>query len=159
MTPWTVACQVALSMEFSGKDIRAGCHFLLQGIFPTQGSNPGLLLCRQILYHLSHGSCTKICQLFFVCFIQSFNCVLLFATPWTAAHQAPLSFNIARSLLKFMSVASVLLYNHLILCHPLLLLPSIFPSIRVFSNESALIPTSNLLNMSASRNSKHTPDC
>ena len=61
-----------------------------------------------------------------------------FVTPWTAASQAPLSFTIYQSLLKLMSIESMMLSNHLILCHPLLLLPSIFPSIRVFSNESAL---------------------
>ena len=61
-----------------------------------------------------------------------------FATPWTAARQAALSFTNSRSLLKLMSIKSVMLSNHLILCHPLLLLPSIFPSIRVFSNESVL---------------------
>ena len=70
--------------------------------------------------------------------VQSLSCVQLSATPWTAAHQAPLSFSISQSLLKFMSVELVMLSNHLILCWPLLLLPSIFPSIRVFSNESAL---------------------
>ena len=59
-------------------------------------------------------------------------------TPWTAAHQASLSFTISQSLLKLMSIESVIPSNHLILCCPLLLLPSIFPSIRVFSNESAL---------------------
>ena len=59
-------------------------------------------------------------------------------TPWTAAHQASLSFTISRSLLKFMSIESVMPSNHLILCHPLLLLPSVFPSIRVFSNASVL---------------------
>ena len=59
-------------------------------------------------------------------------------TPWTAARQASLSITNSRSLLKFMSVASVMPSNHLILCRPLLLLPSICPSIRVFSNESAL---------------------
>ena len=59
-------------------------------------------------------------------------------TPWTAAHQAPLSINNSQSLLKLMSIKSVVPSNHLILCHPLLLLPSIFPSIRVFSNESVL---------------------
>ena len=64
--------------------------------------------------------------------------VQLFATPWTAARQALLSFTIFWSLLRFMSIESVMLSNHLILCHPLLILPSIFPSIRVFSNESAL---------------------
>ena len=62
----------------------------------------------------------------------------LFATLWTAAHQASLSFNICQSLLKLMSTESVMPSNHLILCRPLLLLCSIFPSIRVFSNESVL---------------------
>ena len=62
------------------------------------------------------------------------SCVQLYATPWTSAYQAFLS----QSLLKFMNIMSVTLSNHLILCHLLLLLPSIFPSIRVFSNESAL---------------------
>ena len=57
--------------------------------------------------------------------------------PWTAARQASLSFTISQSLLKFMSIESVMPFNHLILCHPLLLLPSICPSIRVFSNELA----------------------
>ena len=59
-------------------------------------------------------------------------------TSWTAAHQASLSITNSRSLLKLMSIESVIPSNHLILCHPLLLLPSIFPSIRVFFNESAL---------------------
>ena len=64
--------------------------------------------------------------------------VQLFATPWTAAHQASLSLTIFRSLLKFMSIALVMQYSHLILWRPLLLLSSIFPSIRDFSNESAV---------------------
>ena len=63
-----------------------------------------------------------------------FSCVRLFVTPWTAAHQASLSFTISRSLLKLMSIELVMPFNHLILCLPLLL-PSIFPSIRVFSDE------------------------
>ena len=62
----------------------------------------------------------------------------LFAIPWTTAYQASLSFTISQSLLKLMPFESVMPSNHLILCHPLLPLPSIFPSIRVFSNESAL---------------------
>ena len=62
----------------------------------------------------------------------------VFATPWTAACQASLSITNSQSLLKFMSIESVMSSNHLILCHPLLLLPSIFPSIRIFSNESVL---------------------
>ena len=64
--------------------------------------------------------------------------VLLFATPWTAACQASLSFAVSWSLLRFVSIKLVMLSNHLILCHPFLLLLSIFPSIRVFSNELAL---------------------
>ena len=64
----------------------------------------------------------------------SVSCVLLFAIPWTAAYQAPLFFTISRSLLKFISVKTVMLSIYLIRCHPLLLLPSIFPSIRVFSS-------------------------
>ena len=64
--------------------------------------------------------------------------VQLFATPWTSAHQASLSITISQSLLKLMSIESVTPCNHLILCHALLLLPSILPSIRVFSNESVL---------------------
>ena len=70
--------------------------------------------------------------------VQSLSRLRLFATPWTAAHQASLSFTNSRSLLKLKSIKSVMPSNHLILCRPLLLLPSIFPSIRVFSNESFL---------------------
>ena len=68
----------------------------------------------------------------FVVIIQSLSCVQLFVTPWTATHQASLSFTISWSLLKFLSIRSVMLSNHLILWHPLLL-PSIFSSIMVFS--------------------------
>ena len=72
------------------------------------------------------------------CFaVQSPSRVRLFATPWTAARQASLSFAISWNLLKFMSSESVMLSNQLILCHPLLLLPSISPSIRGFSSELA----------------------
>ena len=70
--------------------------------------------------------------------VQSLSRVWLFATPWTTAHQASLSITNSRSLPKFMSIEWVMPSNHLILCRPHLLLPSIFPSIRVFSNESAL---------------------
>jgi len=75
---------------------------------------------------------------FFIISVQSFSHVWLFATPWTAALQASLSVTNPRSPPKHMSIESVMPSNHLILCRPLLLLPSIFPSIRVFSNESAL---------------------
>ena len=70
--------------------------------------------------------------------VQLLSCVRLFATPWTAACQASLSITNSRSLLNFMSIKSVMPSNHLILCHPLPFLPSIFPSIRVFSKESVL---------------------
>jgi len=70
--------------------------------------------------------------------VQSLSRVRLFATPWTAARQASLSITNSQNLPKPMSIESVMPCNHLMLCHPLLPLPSIFPSIRVFSNESAL---------------------
>ena len=74
---------------------------------------------------------------FFVA-VQSLSHVRLFATPWTAAHQASLSFTISQSLLKLISIESVMPSNYLIFYHPLLLLPSIFPSIRIFYSELAL---------------------
>ena len=70
--------------------------------------------------------------------VQSLSRVRLFVIPWSAAHQASLSFTVFRSLLKLMSLESVMPSHHLLLCRPLLLLPSIFPSIRVFPSESAL---------------------
>ena len=70
--------------------------------------------------------------------VQSLSHVWLFVTPWTAAFQASLSITNSQSLPKLMSIESVMPFSHLILCHSLLLPPSIFPSIRVFSNESAL---------------------
>ena len=72
------------------------------------------------------------------CLVQSLHRVRLFGTPWTAACQAFLSITNSRSLLKLMSIESVMPSNHLVLCCPLLLLPSIFPRIRVFSKESIL---------------------
>ena len=71
--------------------------------------------------------------------VQSLRCAQLFVTPWTVAHQAPLSFTIFQSLCKLMSIEPVMPPNHLIFCCPLLLLCSIFPGIRVFSSESALL--------------------
>ena len=70
--------------------------------------------------------------------VQSLSRVRLFVTQWTAAHQSSLFIANSRSFLKLMSIESVMPSNHLILCHPFLLLPSIFPTIRVFSNESVL---------------------
>ena len=83
--------------------------------------------------------CNIICLKMIVCIVvQLLKHVQLFGTPWTAVCLASLSFTISRSLPRFMSIALVMLSNHLILCCLLLLLPSLFPSISVFSNESAL---------------------
>ena len=150
--------------NFSGKSTGVGCHFLLQWIFLTQGSNLGLLHCRLTLYHLSHhGSPILPCGTWLVLpttintfsqgsslshetvprscdtsvsSVHLLSCVQLFATPQTAAHQASLSITNSRSLLKLMSIELVMSSNHLIFCRPLLIPPSIFLSIRVFSNES-----------------------
>ena len=84
----------------------------------------------------SNGNLPK--QSFQFSSVQLLSHARLFETPWTAARQASLSITNSRSLLKLMSIESVMPSNHLILCRPLLCLPSIFPSIRVFSNESAL---------------------
>ena len=94
------------------------------------------------LYHLSiplYLSFPTLALLPFVVVVvvQLISPVRLFVIPWTAAFQVPLSFVISQGLLKFMSIELVMLSNHLVLCHTLLLLPSIFPSFRVFSNESA----------------------
>ena len=77
-------------------------------------------------------------MLFFISSVQLLSCVRLFATPWTTARQASLFNTNSWSLLRLMSIELVIPSNHLILCRPCLLPPSIFPSIRVFSNESAL---------------------
>ena len=92
--------------------------------------------------------------------VQSVICVRLFVTPWTAARQASLSITNSQSLLKFMSIKSVMPSNHLILYHPLLLLPFIFPSIRVFSKESILrIGQSIEISASASVLPMNIQDC
>ena len=92
--------------------------------------------------HIAFNRCLSFVSSYLGCFllhvvVQSLSCVWLFATPWTVAGQASLSFTITWSLLKLMSIESVMPSCHLVLCHPLLLLPSIFPRIRVFSSESA----------------------
>ena len=100
------------------------------------------VLCQHFhfLFHLHQKALEFLCflPLKWLLLLFSHCHVRLFANPWTAAHQASLSFTIFWSLPKLMFIESVMPSNHLILCHPLLLLTSIFPSIRVFSNESAL---------------------
>jgi len=124
------------SLPDSWKNNQVGWHFLLQVIFPTQGSNlhlvspaltGGLYHWVTWVYHsVQFGS------------VQLLSRVWLFAVPWTAACQASLYITNPQSLLKPMSIEWVMPSNHFILCHPLLLPPSIFPSIRVFSIESVL---------------------
>ena len=80
----------------------------------------------------------RVSDIVFFVVVQSLSHVCLVVTPWTAARQAPLSSAVSQSLLKFMSIESLMLYNHLILCCCLLFLPSVFPSIRVFANELPL---------------------
>ena len=103
------------------------------------------------LYTIFHSFCTSLTSFLLALLhgledhpgnsCQSLSCVRLFATPWAATHQASLSITISWSLPKLMSIESVMPSNHLILCCPLLLLPSIFTSISVFTNESVLCIT------------------
>ena len=100
---------------------------------------PSCVFTRSFISFLSfYHSRLQCLSLFLCCLFGSFSRVQLFVTPWTAAHQASLSITNSLSLLKLMSIESVMPSSHLILCRSLLLLPSIFPSIRVFRNESAL---------------------
>ena len=173
--------------------LEGGNLSLLQGIFPTQGSNLGLPYCRQILYQLSHkgsprklewvaypfssgsswprnqtgvfciggrfftnwaireAQCKSSQKMRFlwrlhyivmndqISVVQALNRVRLSVIPWTAARQASQSFTSSWRLLKLMSIELVMPSNHLILWRPLLLLPSVFPSIKVFSNESDIL--------------------
>ena len=129
-----------------------GCHAFLQGIFLTQRSNP-LLLHWQVgsLPLAPPGKPGGISQS-----VQLFSGIQLFATSWTATCQPSLSITSSRScsnscpVLKLMSIESVMPSNHLILCHLLLLLSLIFPSIRVFSNESFLRISGQRIGTSAS---------
>ena len=112
-----------------------------RGIFLIWGSNPHLLRLlhwQWILYHCVTWENPQMHPVQFSS-VQSLSCVRLFATPWIRAHQASLSITNSRSLLKLMSIESVMPSSHLILCRPLLLLSPIPPSIRVFSNESILL--------------------
>ena len=145
-TPRTVAYQAPLSVEFS----RPKCWN--RWPFPSPGDlgNPGIepkspTLQADSLPSEPPGICINninefrdLNRLVFRAVVQSLSPVQLFATPWTAARQAPLSYTISWSLLKLMSIGWMMPSNHLILCRPLLLLPSVFPSMRVFSKELAL---------------------
>ena len=137
-TPWTVACQAPVSMGFPSQEYWSGCYFFLQGIFLIQGLNPRLqhLLNWKADFFTIEPSGKP--PLWHIVIAQLLSHVQLFVIPWTAACQAPLPFTISQSLLRFMSIESVMLSNHLILCYPLFLLPSLFPSFRVFSDKLTL---------------------
>ena len=126
-----------MSNGFSRQEYWSGLPALLQGIFPTQGLNVCLSMSPALAGRFFTTSATWEIPDNYTS-VQPLSRVWLFGTPWTTPHQASLSITNSRSLLKLMSIELVMPSNHLILCHPLLLLPSIFPTIRVFSNESVL---------------------
>ena len=130
VTPWTVALQDPLSMAFSRQGYWSGLPFPTLGNLSNPETEPTSSALADSL-SLSHwGSPSESLQFSSV---RSLSRVRLFATPWTAARQASLSITNSQSLPKLRSTELVMPSNHLILCRPLLLLPSIFPSIRVSS--------------------------
>ena len=153
VTPWTAACQAPLSvgffqakiLEWVTISVSRGSSWLrmepappalASGFFTTEP--PG----KPLKWVLASGKLTAmkgaIVSTSPFSSVQSLSPVRLFATPWIAAHQASLSITSSRNSLKLTSIESVMPSNHLILYHPLLLLPPVPPSIRVFSNESTL---------------------
>ena len=133
---FTISTRFLCLWDSPGRNTGMGCHAFLQGIFPTLWLNLRLLQWQADSLPLSHQGRPKVLVQFSS--VQSLSHVQLFATPWTPARQASLSITNSQSPPKPMSIESVMPSNHLILCCPLLLLPPIPPSIRVFSNESAL---------------------
>ena len=136
VTPWTIAYQAPLSMGFSRQKYWSGSPCRPPGDLPDPGIKPmsimspelagGFFTSRAIWKALQFSS------------VRSLSRVRFFATPWIAAHQASLSITNSWSSLKLMPIESAMPSSHLTLCRPLLLLPPIPPSIRVFSNESTL---------------------
>ena len=133
----TGACQAPLSMGFSRQEYWSGLPFPSPGDFPHPGIKPTSSALQAESELLSHRG-RYLDSISLVKYLQSLSRVRLFATPWTTARQASLSITNSRSLLKLMPIESVMPSSHLILCRPLLLLPPIPPSIRVFSNEWTL---------------------
>ena len=122
MTLWTVTHQAPLSMEFSRQEYWSGLPCPPAGDLPDPGIEPmNPALANGFFTSEPHGKPLRLS------FVQLLSRVQLFATPWTAAHQASLSFTISKSLLKLMSSELMMPSNHLILCHNLLFLPSMFP--------------------------------
>ena len=122
-------------MRFSRQKYWSGLPCPSPGDLPNPGIEPKSLMSPALAGQFFTTSATGEALYMHISSVQSLSRVQLFATPWAAARQASLSFTNSQSLLKLMSVMPS---NHLILCSPLLLLPSIFPSIRVFSNESVI---------------------
>ena len=132
-TPKTAAHQAPLSLGSSRQEYWSGLPFPFPGDLPSPGIEPTSLALAGRFFTIE-----PLDVLFSL--VQSLSRVLLFATPWIAARQASLSITNSRSSPKLMCIESVMPSSHLILCCPLLLLPSIPPSIRVFSNESTVAP-------------------
>ena len=139
-------------MGFSRQEYWSGLPFPSPGNLSNSGIKPGS--CRQTIYHLSHQGGPKIILDYSnrptpITSVFQFSHVWLIATSWTAPQQASLSITNSWSLLKLLSMESVMPSNHLILCRPLLLLPSIFPNIGVFSNESIFTWSGQSIGVSA----------
>ena len=133
----TLAHQALLSMEFSWPEYQSGLPCPPLGDLPDPGIEPMSPASPELQVDslpLSHQA--SLCTYVQFSSVQPLSHVRLFATPWITAHQASLSITNSWNSPKLMFIESVMPSNHLILCHPLLLLPSIFPSIRVFSNGS-----------------------
>ena len=135
-TLWTVACQALLSLGLSCWGI-LGCVVISYSRGSSQPRDWTLGSCtvRQIFHHWVTKE-AQYCGRFV--FVQSLRCVRLSVSPWTAARQAPLPFTVSQCLLRFTSIELMMLSTHLIFCCPLLFLPSIFLSIRIFSKDWAL---------------------
>ena len=133
-------CQTIFQSRYTVLHSTSGrCRFSFSSTFPTFVITCPFFIVARLLGRKWYLVVILVCMSWWLNdVVQSLSHGWLFAIPWTAACQASLSFAISRSLLKLMSIKSVMPSNHLILCRPLLLLPSIFPSIRVFSNELAL---------------------
>ena len=133
---WTVACQAPLSMGFSRQEYWSGLPFPSSGDLSNPGNKPKIpalqadSLPSELLGKPQAGP--SVSSVHLLSCVRLFTFVQLCQIPWTAACQASLSITNPQSLLKLMCIKSVMPSNHLILCHPLLLLPSIFPSIGSF---------------------------
>ena len=148
MIPWTAACQALLkSMGFSRQEYWSGLSFPSPGHLPNPGikpRSPALQIDSLPSEPPGKHGITQFSS------VQSLSRVQLFATPWTVACQASLPITNSQSLLNSMSIELVMISSHLILCCSLLLPPSIFPSIRVFSSESGLQSGGQSIGVSAS---------